>query len=194
MKLKLLLIPFLVTLVGCGSQVESSSESAKVTEEGSANYVEALQQALKENRSAVEPVHFSKLIEALPDAPAGWTADEPEGKTLERGPIKINNCKRGYREEGGDGKVIVEIKDLAFYQILYMAYLQGDRVNEEFPRGFRKAVTVGEWPAIDAYATGARRQLLVHERYEVTIAVDNGTSEDIDTWTKRIKTNKLPAK
>jgi hypothetical protein len=38
--------------------------------------------------SLINVVDYSKLIPLLPDAPAGWTADKPEGSTTDVGGFK----------------------------------------------------------------------------------------------------------
>ncbi|MDP9003761.1 MAG: hypothetical protein M3N12_03110, partial [Verrucomicrobiota bacterium] len=43
-------------------------------------------------------VDFSKLIPILPDGPTGWTADKPDGSTIDAGGFKITNVHRDYKK------------------------------------------------------------------------------------------------
>src|SRR6266849_8019394 len=45
----------------------------------------------------------AKLIPILPDAPAGWTAEKPEGSSDDVGGFKITNVHRDYRKGEGTG-------------------------------------------------------------------------------------------
>src|SRR5690349_22847969 len=49
-----------------------------------------------------EVVDYHKLLPLLPDAPAGWTADEPEGSTSEVGGFTLTNVHRDYKKGNGD--------------------------------------------------------------------------------------------
>src|SRR5436853_7551805 len=49
-----------------------------------------------------EVVDFSKLMPLLPDAPAGWTADKPDGSTVDAGGFKITNLHRDNKKSTAD--------------------------------------------------------------------------------------------
>jgi len=207
--LRLLLIVILAALGGCGFG-SGDSEPGEVTQEGVdflknplkalgalqdlVSEAENLQKEL-ENMPEVETVHFSKLIEALPDVPAGWTATDPKGATTQMAQAKISNAKREYREEGGKREISVSIDDFAFHQMLYMPFFMAAKFSQETTEGYRKGITVGEWPGMDEYnyeRKSGQRALLVHKRYHVKISLINSEPEEFDTWMKRVKTDILP--
>ena len=89
----------LIALAGCGFIGGGSQQSEQETKEGIdiaknplqalgalgsvAGEMEKLQEELA-NMPTVEPVHFSTLIEALPDVPSGWTAADARGSTTDK--------------------------------------------------------------------------------------------------------------
>lgn len=195
---------------GCGPSPEQTGE---VTGEGVditknpfgalsalknlANKAENLQKEMEE-MEAVEPLHFSALIEALPDVPDGWTADDAKGQTTQMGATaKISTAQRTYRQEGGDGQVRVEIADWAYNKVLYMPYFMASQFSQESTDGYQKGITLGEWPGTESYKYARKsgeRSYLPHKRYQVKIAIRNAEPDQFDVWTKRVKTDKLPAK
>ncbi len=208
---RLLLALFAAALLGCGFGGGESAESGEVTKEGIdilknplgalgalrdiAGEAEKLQEELQ-NMPEVEVLHFSKLIEALPDTPAGWTATDAKGTTTQMGEWKISNAKREYREEGGDGRVIVSIDDWAYHQMLYMPFFMAAKFSQESSDGYQKGITVGEWPGMEKYTYATKRgdrSLLVHKRYHVKIDGRGVESDALDVWMKRVKTDSLPA-
>ena len=49
-----------------------------------------------------EVVAAAKLLPLLPDGPAGWTADKPEGSTEDAGGVKITTVHRDYKKGDAD--------------------------------------------------------------------------------------------
>ena len=45
-----------------------------------------------------DAVDYQKLLPILPEPPAGWTADKPEGSTEDVGGFRITNVHRDYRQ------------------------------------------------------------------------------------------------
>jgi len=52
--------------------------------------------------SLINVVDYTKLLPLLPEAPAGWTADKPNGSTTDVGGFKLTNVHRDYRKGEGD--------------------------------------------------------------------------------------------
>ena len=52
--------------------------------------------------SLINVVDYTKLLALLPEAPAGWTADKPNGSTTVFGGFKLTNVHRDYRKGEGD--------------------------------------------------------------------------------------------
>jgi hypothetical protein len=147
------------------------------------------------NMPAVEAVHFSKLVEALPDVPSGWTAEDANGSTTEMGDAKISTAERTYREEGGERTVTVSVNDWAFHQMLYLPFFMIAKFKQESTDGYQKGITVGDWPGMEEYKyqrKSGERSVLVHKRYQVKVDLRNGEAEELEAWFKRVKIDALP--
>ena len=206
------LIAFTVFAAGCAGCIPGvgSSEEDEVTSEGSnvdnplgllkglgdlANKAQELQTEF-ENMEPVEPVHFSTLLEALPDAPPDWTAGKPKGATNQMGDYALSTASNTY--EGPDGKqMTVQITDLAFNQAAYLAFSLGASFSQETTEGYNKGITVGDDPGREEFnserKTGKRN--VVHgKRYNVEVSGRNIMAEDLDEWYKLVKKDGLPLK
>src|SRR6201982_3408092 len=49
-----------------------------------------------------DAVDYQKLLPILPEPPAGWSADKPEGSTEDVGGFRITNVHRDYGKGEGD--------------------------------------------------------------------------------------------
>src|SRR5436309_5330601 len=95
----------------------------------------------------------AKLIPILPDAPAGWTAENPEGSSDDVGGFKITNVHRDYRKgEGADAPTAaISILDpVASPDYVEVATAGWDK-NSETPDGYAKAVTIDGNPGREDY-------------------------------------------
>lgn len=204
------LLVCLIALTGCfGSK---APEEKKVTEVGvdpkkdPLGALGALGQMAKdaekaqkemENMPAVDPVHFSKLIEALPEAPGGWKADEAKGESSQMGEWKISQASRNYQQEGGEGHVKVTIHDWAYNRGLYLPFLMQANFSQESTDGYSKGIKMGDDPGREEYNVknhDGKRNVLVHKRYNVEVAIDNQDAKALDEWWSRIKLSGLPVK
>ncbi len=177
---------------GCGS---GGGDSSGAREEGidiTKNPLEALK---LQNMEPVEAVHFSQLIEALPDVPPGWNATDPEGSKVQKGALQMTTAKREYREEGTAKQVTVEIDDLAFHRTFYVGFFMAAKFSEETTEGYERGITVGEWPGFESYVyqrKAGRRTTLVHKRYSIKVEIINAEATEFDAWLNRVKIDKLP--
>ena len=203
------LIAFTVFAAGCAGCIPGSSSSEdEVTSEGAnvnnplgllkglgdlANKAEELQAEL-ENMTPVDPVHFSTLIEALPDAPSGWTAGKPKGATNQMGGYSLSNASNTY--EGPDGKqMTVQITDMAFNQAAYLALSIGAGFSQETTEGYNKGITVGDDPGREEFNTErktGKRNVAHGKRYNIEVGGRNIMAEDLDSWYKLVKKDTLP--
>ena len=212
MKLKCILTIGLISLSGCGfiGGGSNSEQANQETKEGiditknplqalgalasAGSEMEKLQKELSE-MPATEAVHFSTLIEALPDVPSGWTATDAKGSTTEMGDAKISTAERTYREEGGERTVTVSVNDWAFHQMLYMPFFMIAKFKQESTDGYQKGITVGDWPGMEEYkhqSKSGERSLLVNKRFHVKVDLRNGEAEEMEAWFKRVKLDALP--
>ncbi len=150
-----------------------------------------------ENTPAVDPLHFSKLIEALPDVPSGWKAEDAKGESSQMGEMKISQANRNYSKEGGEERVRVTISDWAYHQALYLPFLMQANFSQESTEGYSKGIKIGEDPGREEYKLKERdgkRNVLVHKRYNVEIGIENMDAKAFDEWWGRTKLAQLPVK
>lgn len=143
---------------------------------------------------ATEPVHFSKLIEALPDAPSGWTASEAKGSTNQMGDFKISEGSREYTKESGE-RVEVQIGDWAYNKALYLPFFMSAKFSQESTDGYNKGITMGEDPGREEYnikSKDGNRIVLLKKRYHAKVGVHNMPKEAIDEWWGKLKVKALP--
>jgi hypothetical protein len=98
-------------------------------------------------------VEYSKLIPLLPDAPASWTAEAPEGSTSDVGGFKITNVHRDYHK--GEGTTAptaaISILDSAANPDYVTATTAAWTLNSESGEGYSKSVTIDGNPGFEAY-------------------------------------------
>lgn len=202
-----LVLVLILGLVGCGG---SSSESSEVTEEGvdieknplgalgalakAGQDLQSLQEELA-NMPAVDAVHYSVLINALPDVPDGWMADDAKGSTNEMGGYKMSEASRTYSREGSGERVEVQIQDWAFNQAVYIPFFLQAGFSQESTEGYSKGIKMGEDPGREEYTNSSRsgqRSVLVHKRFHVQVRVNDMDAEALNEWWPRVKTAELP--
>ena len=133
-----------------------------------------------EEAKATEAVHFSTLIEFLPDAPSGWDGEEPFGMmyTIQDGTWSM--ATESYTKSGADDTTAeVGVMDSAFYQVGWLAAWRGF-YEWESTEGYAKTTTVKGYPAWEAYTKDSGEYTLfvgINDRFMVFIS----TNSDEDT-------------
>lgn len=141
-----------------------------------------------------EPAAFAKLIEVLPDVPAGWTSAAPKGSTNSMGDFKMSQASRRYRGSGTQ-RVNVEIADWAFSRAMYAPFFLQAKFSQESDDGYSKGITIGEDPGREEYKVKRQdgsRQVLFKKRYHLKVEVNNMPKEAIEEWWGKLKTAALP--
>ncbi len=134
-----------------------------------------------EEATSTQAVHFSKLIEFLPDAFSGWEGEDPAGSTLTYEGGTWSMATKGYWEIGTqtpDVRATVVITDYATYTPGWAAW-QGFYAFES-TEGSAKTVTVEGYPAWEVYTKDGNQYALsvnINERFMVFI----DTNSDKDT-------------
>src|SRR4051812_47575732 len=95
----------------------------------------------------------AKLIPILPEAPAGWAAEQAEGSSDDVGGFKITNVHRDYlKGEGADApRVSISILDSVANPDYVEATSAGWKQNNETPEGYSKSVDIDGNPGFEAY-------------------------------------------
>lgn len=167
-----------------------------------AAFVLALGFAAVELRAQNEPnlipdvVDPAKLIPILPDAPAGWIAENPEGSSDDVGGFKITNVHRDYRKgEGADAPTAaISILDSVANPDYVEATSGAWKQSSETPEGYGKPVTIDGNPGREDYDKEQKHATLwvmVAKRYFVTIELQKQDPKELQEWIKRVDLKKL---
>lgn len=149
-----------------------------------------------EEPQLVEVVDFSKLLPLLPNAPADWTADKPEGSTDDIGGTKITSAHRDYKKGEGDTAptTSISILDSAANPDYVASTTAAWSMSTSTPEGYTKTLTIEGMPGFETFETEGKHGtlwLMVAKRYVLTIETQNQESKDLQEWLKRIDVKKL---
>src|SRR6267154_4360384 len=91
-----------------------------------------------------DAVDYQKLMPILPEPPADWTADKPEGSTEDVGGFRITNVHRDYRKGEGDTapSAAISILDSAANPDYVSATSAAWNDTSETADGYGKPVTI----------------------------------------------------
>lgn len=145
---------------------------------------------------APEVVDYHKLLPLLPDAPAGWTADEPEGSTSEVGGFTLTNVHRDYKKGNGNNvpTAAISILDSAANPDYASATTAAWNYNSETLEGYSKSITIEGNPGFEAYETERKHGslwLMVAKRYFVQVELTGENPKELQQWVKRLDLKKL---
>jgi hypothetical protein len=145
---------------------------------------------------APEVVDFSKLLPLLPEAPAGWTADKPEGSTMDVGGFKLTNAHRDYKKGQGDNvpTAAISILDSVANQDYVTATTTAWNDKSESAEGYSKPITVDGNPGFEAYENDRKHGTLwlqIAKRYFVQIELTGLDPKELQEWVKRVDLKKL---
>jgi hypothetical protein len=169
----------LVLSVGCRKKEAPEAEGKELSKNpftALGQVQEAVKKAEKaakesEAMTPVDPVHFSKLIELLPKAPAGFTADaDPRGETTNAMGFKVSMAEQSFSREGSSLRV--KITDGAFNAPLYTFVTMAAQFARESTEGYEKGVTIDGNPGVEKWRKDggdAELNIVVGKRYFVEI-------------------------
>ncbi len=195
-----------IMLVACSDSESSKSEIPQV-EEGidiNKNPVEAIQKVIEigknvnniqqeiANKEPVEPISLKELLEYLPEAPQGWTAEKPKGETNSFGNHSISQVHQSYFQD--DKQIKVSIFDWAFNSALYMPFLLTTEFSQESTNGYNKGIKIGDIPGREEYTYASKEgslNLLVNSRFLVEIEGFNIENTELREWWQRFDTQSL---
>lgn len=143
-----------------------------------------------------EVVDFSKLIPFLPEGPAGWTADKPEGSTDDAGGFKITNVHRDYRKGTADTDptTSISILDSAANPEYVTATTAAWDMSTSTPEGYTKALTIEGMPGFETFENEGKHGtlwLMIAKRYVLQIETQGQDAKELQEWLKRVDIKKL---
>jgi len=170
-------------VAGCSSNTEqppgSSSQPISTTQAAATT-------AARPAAGSVQAIDFNLLLPLLPNAPPGWTADEPQGMkmTVQEGTYSF--ATREYTS--GDKRATVMIWDTAFYNVGGWEQWNSG-YSMETTDGYWRSTTISGYPAWESYSKQSNDYgtwIGVAQRFSVMITVDGGSKADIDAFTGAI--------
>jgi hypothetical protein len=149
-----------------------------------------------EEPQLIEVVDFSKLLPLLPNAPADWTADKPEGSTEDSGGTKITSVHRDYKKGEGDTAptTSITVLDSAANPDYVASTTAAWSMSTSSPEGYTKTLTIEGMPGFETFENEGKHGtlwLMVAKRYVLTIETQNQESKDLQEWLKRVDVKKL---
>ena len=143
-----------------------------------------------------EVVAASKLLPLLPDAPAGWTAEKPEGATDDASGVKITTVHRDYKKGTADNAptTSISILDSAANPDYVTSTTAAWNLSKSTPEGYTKALTIDGMPGFETFENEGKHGtlwLMVAKRYVLQIETQGQDSKDLQDWLKRVDVKKL---
>ena len=143
-----------------------------------------------------EVVTPAKLLPLLSEAPAGWTADKPEGSTDDAGGIKITSVHRDYKKGTADNAptTSISILDSAANPDYVTSTTAAWNLSTTTPEGYTKALTIDGMPGFETFENEGKHGtlwLMVAKRYVLQIETQGQDAKDLQDWLKRVDVKKL---
>jgi hypothetical protein len=143
-------------------------------------------------------IEASRLIALLPEPPASWSADKPEGSTTESDGFQITTVSRTYVKGDADNAptATVNIIDSANNQQFQDATKAMWSATSDTPEGYDKAVTIVGLPGFEHFANADQTGVLwviVAGRFFVQVETTRQPAADLEAWLTRLDLKKLGA-
>lgn len=136
---------------------------------------------------SVKAVDFDRLIALLPDAPVGWTANDPEGTAIPGQDGSWTIATRRY--SGGENKrAEVSIMDSAYYEVGAWGGW-ASQTGMTTADGYIHSGSVAGFPSWESYDKNSgnyQTWVGLDNRFMVTVSVDNGEKSDLDSFVSSI--------
>jgi hypothetical protein len=145
-----------------------------------------------------EVVDYQKLLPILPEPPAGWTADKPDGSTEDVGGFKITNVHRDYRKGEGEKapSAAISILDSVSNPDYVSATTEAWKSNSDTSEGYAKSVSIDGNPGFETFEKDNKHAALwvmIADRYFVQVELQNQEPGELQEWIKRVDLKKLAA-
>jgi hypothetical protein len=143
-----------------------------------------------------EVVVAAKLLPFLPDGPAGWTADKPEGTTDDAGGVKLTSVHRDYKKGTADDAptTSISILDSAANPDYVAATIAAWNLSTSTAEGYTKALTIEGMPGFETFENEGKigtLWVMVAKRYVLQIETRGQDAKDLQEWIKRVDVKKL---
>ncbi len=136
-------------------------------------------------QGSVTAVSFETLISLLPDAPAGWTAEEAVGASWTADDGQWTWASRDYSKDNAVASIMIQ--DSAYYGVGYWESWDS-LVSFETSEGYYKQKEVGGHPAWEVFSTpdSYGTWVGINERFMVYVSVEGGSKQDLDAFVNAV--------
>jgi hypothetical protein len=168
---------------------ETTAPNQEVTGE-TAVPLQTLAPMVTVNRPAagsVKAVDWNLLKPFLPNAPAGWTAQDPDGSNIADLDTSWSIASRSY-SGGADRQADVGLMDSAYYDVGAWTGWAGLSAATTAD-GYVKTGTVAGFPSWESYDTSSNSYdtwVNLDNRFMVTVSITNGSKADLDSFVNSI--------
>lgn len=154
--------------------------------------------AQDEPKLTTDVVNFEKLLPVLPEPPAGWTSEKPEGSTTDAGNARITTVHRDYKKGDADNAptTSISIIDAAANPEMAEAMQATWSVSQTSTEGYAKSFKAGDDPGFESYEKDHKHgslYVLIAKRYLLQIEMYGQDSKELQEWLKRVDLKKLAA-
>lgn len=127
----------------------------------------------------IQPVHFSKLTPFLPDAPPGWTGEEPEGTNYTAADGSWSVATKKYLKSGTENlRTDVGILDSALNQVSWWKAWH-EFYEWESTEGYAKRTKVKGFPVWEIYDQNSNKyNLFVNINDRFLVNIDTNSDKD----------------
>lgn len=136
---------------------------------------------------SVKAVDFNLLIPFLPNAPTGWTAEDPDGMTMNIENGSWTTASRSY-SSGDEKRATVSIMDSAYYAVGGWE-MWGHQYEMTTTEGYFKSGTVAGFPSWESHDIKSKSYgtlVGLNNRFMVSVTIDNGEKVDLDLFLNSI--------
>ncbi|MCK9591958.1 MAG: hypothetical protein M0Q91_08125 [Methanoregula sp.] len=136
---------------------------------------------------SVKAVDFNQLIPFLPDAPSGWTAEDPDGMTMNYENGSWTTASRSY-SSGDEKQATVSIMDSAYYAVGGWEMWEHHYEMTTTDGYFKTGVVAGypSWESYDKNSKSYGTLVGLNNRFMVSVTINNGEKADLDLFLNSI--------
>lgn len=154
--------------------------------------------AQDEPKLVPDVVNFEKLLPSLPEAPAGWTAEKPEGSTTDAAEAKITTVHRDYKKGEAENAptTSISILDSASNPEFVSATTQSWNTAQTSTEGYAKSLNIDGQPGFETFENESKHGslwLFVAKRFLLQIDTNGQDAKELQEWLKRVDLKKLAA-
>lgn len=203
---KFLIISLSIILFSCGGEEKSQEDNIDVEKNplGAAmkmaknmqEQAEKMQKDMEERKDA-KAMHYEELMKYLPTKIDGYTAEEPDGGTIEMHGTSYSNADITFKNEAGE-RIKISLLDynaaLSMYSMATAMWTSGLKIDtkDELAQSYNINDNISGWESFQKKSGNASITLGVSNRFMLTIEADNQENcNNIKSIAKNMDLDKL---